>query len=86
MEIPLSNEANVSDLYGSIASPWTWFPEGVPINRILDREFFTKNFVVHRKIMEGEAENKLTAGADKNRNRRRRPHPRQALRLSYQLL
>jgi len=72
MEIAFSNEANVADLYGSIASPWTWFPEGVPINRILDREFFTKNFVVHRKIMEGKAEDKTTAGADKTRDRRRR--------------
>ena len=72
MEIAFSNEANVSDLYGSIASPWTWFPEGVPISRILDREFFTKNLVVHRKIMEGKAENKTTERADKNGNRRRR--------------
>jgi hypothetical protein len=58
MEIAFSNEANVANLYGSIAPPWTWFPEGVPISRILDREFFTKNFVVHRKIVEGKAKTK----------------------------
>jgi len=59
MEITFVSEANVADLYGRIMSPWTWFPEGVTKNRVLDCEFFTENIVVHQHE-KGQREKKLT--------------------------
>jgi hypothetical protein len=49
VEIAFTNEANVADLHGSIASPWAWVPEGVTINGILDRELVTEDIVVHQE-------------------------------------
>jgi hypothetical protein len=59
MEIAFVSEANVTDLYGRIMSPRTWFPEGVTKNRVLCREFFTEDIVVHQH-KNGQREKKLT--------------------------
>lgn len=52
-------EADVADLYGHIMSPWTWFPESMSKNRVLDREFFTENIIVHEHE-KGQREKELT--------------------------
>jgi len=49
MEIAFVDEANVADLYGSITTPWAWFPEGVTIKRIFTCEFFAENIVLHEE-------------------------------------
>jgi hypothetical protein len=65
VEIALANEANVADFNGSITSPWARFPKGVAISRILHRELFTVDIVVHQERRERrtEKERKGTTGA-----------------------
>ena len=44
----MANEANVTDFNGSITSRWARFPKGVAISRILERDLFTVDIVVHQ--------------------------------------
>ena len=63
MEIALANEANVTDFNGIITSPWARFPKGVAIKRMLDRELFTVDIVVHQGVRKGGPKRKGFAGA-----------------------
>jgi len=58
----LANEANIADFNRSIMSPWARFPKGVAISRILDRELFAVDIVVHQGRQERRTKKERSDG------------------------
>jgi len=61
VETAFANETNVADFNRSRVYPWARFPEGVAISRIVGRELFTVDIVVHwrRSVKGTEKERKV---------------------------
>ena len=46
VEFAFSNKANVADFYSRVKFPWTRFPQGMPIGRMLDCKPLAENIIV----------------------------------------
>jgi hypothetical protein len=58
VEFAFANETDIANFYCRIKFPWAWFPQGVPVGRVLDRELLTESVVVSHQgndvsMMEG---------------------------------
>ena len=46
MEFAFANETDIANFYCGIKFPWAWFPQGVPVGRVLDRELLAESVIV----------------------------------------